>query len=118
MCSVVLLYKDRVELPENRCSHLCNLIAKVSYNITPEMQPEAANASCTAGVSLKGKHRAVRVVTFCPINTVKITHSPLSYTSKSMDILAVSKNWGQNILEYTFAIINDIQIGEILVVIN
>lgn len=64
------------------------------------MQPEAANASCTAGVSLKGKHRAVRVVTFCPINTVKITHSPL-YTSKSMDILAVSKNWGQNILEYT-----------------
>lgn len=64
------------------------------------MQPEAANASCTAGVSLKGKHRTVRVGTFCPINTVKIRHSPL-YTSESMDVLAVSKHWGQNILEYT-----------------
>ena len=64
------------------------------------MQSEAAIASCTAGVSVKGKHRTVRVGTFCPINTVKITHSPLC-TSESIDVLAVSKNWGQNILEYT-----------------
>ena len=80
------------------------------------MQPEAANASCTAGVSWKGKHRIVRVGTFCPINTVKITHSPL-YTSESMDNFSSVQKLGTEYFRvYSFAIINDIQIGEILVV--
>lgn len=39
--------------------YLCILFGKVSYEITLEMQPEAANASCTTGASKRRKEHTV-----------------------------------------------------------
>ena len=79
------------------------------------MQPEAAIASCIAGVSVKGKRRTVRVGTFCPINTVKITFTSLHFRINRC-FSSVQKLGTEYFRVYSFAIVNDIQIGKILVV--